>query len=669
MSGRQSLFPATPSTHGVLSKERRRFIVVTFFDASVTILLWLLCTVTRDDDWKKVFFNEFDILNPQFIKVSLFDVVILAMTRVMVLSSYYGVFLGQTWHTVAFITFISSTYILTKVLLFFNHSSSAIAPYLLIIVTFTLCWAEFYLMPFQILPRERSRVRESRRNLESFENAHFSTDDEIQSEHRHRRLRRQPYSGQLSEPDTLAPSRMSAAVFIASDYDEFRSAPEFSSDEEARSRLLLPPDTRRLFEITIRQCYDQVEELIRDYRLGGWKTLRSDGPTVLQGPDNYFLVQAKFDQFPALVLFNIAWKDMLKWNTQVIEGRMIAHLDNATDLFYSVSAPAMRGYISSRDFLDLRRIQLDSANNVHTGYFVSVESNLCSSNESSKVVRGHNFPSMIRTRRTEDGVTCFEWLMKTDLKGGLPRRLVHQGMVSYFIEHLRIGDETEIPMSTLANRIDTRKVPLSKGQINAIKQAPDILVDLEEFQKIITSKSSQTSTFKRLMYDVADPVISTSQKIEIHSYIDSYSWCPPPVFILLITLAQIAVFVTYWKVEGRKSIWIDCAGCFVYKNHTHPGPLIFAPKLREEAWRFTTYMFLHAGLNHLLGNVIIQLLVGIPLEPLPLALYCSMLLTQTHFSLEHPLEFTPLSLHMSPTLFWYGAPDRKGALFAIWPNF
>lgn len=96
---------------------------------------------------------------------------------------------------------------------------------------------------------------------------------------------------------------------------------------------------------------------------------------------------------------------------------MIAHLDNATDLYYSVSAPAMRGYISSRDFLDLRKIKLDSSADVYTGYFVSVESNLCPNNGNPKIVRGHNFPSMIRTLKDEAGVTYFEWLMKTDLKG------------------------------------------------------------------------------------------------------------------------------------------------------------------------------------------------------------------------------------------------------------
>ncbi|CAI5445973.1 unnamed protein product [Caenorhabditis angaria] len=426
MSSRQQLI-TSPSPNRQIGKDRKRFIVITFFDASVNILLWLLCTVTREDDWDKAFFDEINILNPKFLKISLFDIVLLAIIRMLFLVALYGICKTSQWYAVAFTTFVSSGYILFKVLFYFNHSSSAVPPLLLIITSFTLCWSEFYLMPFQIIPRERRRAR-----ADAYDNADYSSEDENQSiGQRHRRTRRPN-----SSSETNGVSRNASAIFIASDYDEFRSAAEFSSDEEARSRLLVPPETKRLFEISLRECTFEVEELFRDYRLGGWKILRQSEPCVLQGPDNYFLVRAAFDKFPALVLFNIAWKDMLRWNTQVVEGKVIAHLDNATDLYYSVSAPAMRGYIASRDFLDLRRIQLDSQADVYSGVFVSVESTLCPKNSDPKIVRGHNFPSMIKTY-SENGIAQFEWLMKTDLRGGLPRRLVSSGMINYFSEHVK----------------------------------------------------------------------------------------------------------------------------------------------------------------------------------------------------------------------------------------
>ena len=33
-----------------------------------------------------------------------------------------------------------------------------------------------------------------------------------------------------------------------------------------------------------------------------------------------------------------------------------------------------------------------------------------------------------------------------------------------------------------------------------------------------------------------------------------------------------------------------------------------------EVWRFFTYSFVHAGWEHLLGNMLMQLIIGIPLE-------------------------------------------------------
>ncbi|CAB3403510.1 unnamed protein product [Caenorhabditis bovis] len=434
MSGRHPLISTAPANSRYVSKERKRFIVLSIFDTSITILLWLLCTVTRDDDWDKVFWNEINILNPKFIRVSLFDIVMLATLRMLILVIIYGVCLVKQWYIVALTTLATSAYTLVKVLLYFSHSQSGVPPLLLIITSFTLSWCEFYLMPFQILPRERQILRHAR--YEGVDNSDISSDEERQTTSRMSQARSRRRAAPHNHSDAYVTAQQ---IFVASDYDEFRSAVEFSSDEEARCRLRVPPETKRIFEIALRSCTDEVEELLRDSRLGGWKALRDDGSIiVLQGPDSYYLVQADFADVKALVLFNIAWKDMLRWNTQVIEGKVIALLDQETDLYYSVSAPAMRGYIASRDFLDLRKIRLDQSADTYSGYFVSVESNLCPKSGDQNVVRGHNYPSLIRTIAIDGGKSSrFEWLMKTDLKGGLPKRLIHSGMVNYFCEHVK----------------------------------------------------------------------------------------------------------------------------------------------------------------------------------------------------------------------------------------
>ncbi len=66
------------------------------------------------------------------------------------------------------------------------------------------------------------------------------------------------------------------------------------------------------------------------------------------------------------------------------------------------------------------------------------------------------------------------------------------------------------------------------------------------------------------------------------------------------------------STPGEAVSWTTgCPGCF--ENH-EPGPLMFAPYLRQQAWRFVSYMMLHAGIQHLLSNIIMQLILGIPLE-------------------------------------------------------
>lgn len=53
-------------------------------------------------------------------------------------------------------------------------------------------------------------------------------------------------------------------------------------------------------------------------------------------------------------------------------------------------------------------------------------------------------------------------------------------------------------------------------------------------------------------------------------------------------------------------------------NPSGPVPIdsvfIYRPDKRVEVWRFLLYMVLHAGWLHLLFNLLVQVLVGLPLE-------------------------------------------------------
>ncbi|XP_028837047.1 rhomboid-related protein 2 [Denticeps clupeoides] len=91
------------------------------------------------------------------------------------------------------------------------------------------------------------------------------------------------------------------------------------------------------------------------------------------------------------------------------------------------------------------------------------------------------------------------------------------------------------------------------------------------------------------------------------TYMDRANCFPPPIFIILVSIGELAVFIYYavWKPQKQ---WITL-GTGILNS-----PLTYNPRFRQEAWRFLSYMFVHAGVEHILGNLIMQLLLGIPLE-------------------------------------------------------
>ncbi|PWA20696.1 hypothetical protein CCH79_00011537, partial [Gambusia affinis] len=90
-------------------------------------------------------------------------------------------------------------------------------------------------------------------------------------------------------------------------------------------------------------------------------------------------------------------------------------------------------------------------------------------------------------------------------------------------------------------------------------------------------------------------------------YMQRANCCPPPIFIIAISIAELAVFIYYavWKPH-KQWVTLDVS---IWKS-----PLTYDPSKRQEAWRFFSYMFVHAGVGHIFANLVMQLLLGIPLE-------------------------------------------------------
>jgi rhomboid-related protein 1/2/3 len=85
-------------------------------------------------------------------------------------------------------------------------------------------------------------------------------------------------------------------------------------------------------------------------------------------------------------------------------------------------------------------------------------------------------------------------------------------------------------------------------------------------------------------------------------YTDTFKCWPPPYFIMLVSTIEVIFFI-YHLITNQTNSSVPIDSIFIYR-----------PDKKHEVWRFLLYMLLHAGWFHLSFNLIVQVLIGIPLE-------------------------------------------------------
>ncbi|XP_018043964.1 PREDICTED: protein rhomboid isoform X2 [Atta colombica] len=86
-------------------------------------------------------------------------------------------------------------------------------------------------------------------------------------------------------------------------------------------------------------------------------------------------------------------------------------------------------------------------------------------------------------------------------------------------------------------------------------------------------------------------------------YEEEYSCRPPAIAMIIISIIEIILFM--YDVIKHKSLSVEgpAATLFIYDPHK-----------RYQAWRYLTYMFVHVGVFHLVVNLLVQIMLGVPLE-------------------------------------------------------
>ncbi|XP_031788433.1 steroidogenic acute regulatory protein-like [Nasonia vitripennis] len=110
------------------------------FDFFFTFFMWLICAVTAHTIFQTTVVQE--IIN-YTMETSLFDVVVIATCRFVILIAFYLVLRMDHWCVVALSTASTCAFLLAKIFLYnWSQSRQPVLQVLFIIVSFVLVWAE-----------------------------------------------------------------------------------------------------------------------------------------------------------------------------------------------------------------------------------------------------------------------------------------------------------------------------------------------------------------------------------------------------------------------------------------------------------------------------------------------------------------------------------------------
>ncbi|XP_044527686.1 stAR-related lipid transfer protein 3 [Gracilinanus agilis] len=400
-------FPPLPEKRKAISDVRRTFCLFVTFDLLFISLLWIIELNTNTGIKKNL---EKEIINYNF-KTSFFDIFILAFFRFSGLLMGYAVLRLRHWWVIAITTLVSSAFLIVKVILSQLLSKGAFG-YLLPIVSFVIAWLETWFLDFKVLTQE---AEEERWYLAAQAAA-----------------ARGPllFPGALSEGQFYSPPESFAGSDIESD------------DEEAGRKGFSSQDREYIQQG--KEAMEVVDQILAQEE--NWKFEKNNeyGDTVytLEIPfhGKTFILKA-FLQCPAELVYQeviLQPEKMVLWNKTVNACQILHRVEDNTLITYDVSSGAAGGVISPRDFVNVRRIERRRDRYLSSG----IATTHFAKPPMHKYVRGENGPGgfIVLKSPSNPRVCTFVWVLNTDLKGRLPRYLIHQSLATTMFEfafHLR----------------------------------------------------------------------------------------------------------------------------------------------------------------------------------------------------------------------------------------
>uniref|UniRef100_A0A8U7NHM6 StAR-related lipid transfer protein 3 n=1 Tax=Corvus moneduloides TaxID=1196302 RepID=A0A8U7NHM6_CORMO len=350
-----------------------------------------------------------EIINYKF-NTSFFDIFLLALFRFVVLLLGYAVVRLRHWWVIAVTTLVSSAFLIVKVILSELLTKGAFG-YLLPIVSFVIAWLETWFLDFKVLTQEAEEER-------WFLAAQAAASRPLL------------YPRALSEGQFYSPPES----FAGSDNE---------SDEEGVGRKALTTQEKEYVQQG-KEAMEVVDQILAQEE--NWKFEKNNdfGDVVytfeIPFHGKTFILKAFLQCSPEMVYQEVILQPekMILWNRTVAACQILQRVEDNTIVSYDVAAGAAGGVVSPRDFVNVRRIERRRDRYVSSGMSTthSLKPPL------SKYVRGENGPGgFIVLKCPSNAKVCtFIWILNTDLKGRLPRYLIHQSLAATMFEfafHLR----------------------------------------------------------------------------------------------------------------------------------------------------------------------------------------------------------------------------------------
>ncbi|XP_064439504.1 stAR-related lipid transfer protein 3 isoform X6 [Mirounga angustirostris] len=378
--------PPPPEKRRAISDVRRTFCLFVTFDLLFISLLWIIELNTNTGIQKNL---EQEIIHYNF-KTSFFDIFVLAFFRFSGLLLGYAVLQLRHWWMIAPVfplsllpspgqvtTLVSSAFLIVKVILSELLSKGAFG-YLLPIVSFVLAWLETWFLDFKVLPQEAEEERWS--------------DNESDED-----VGKKSFSAQEREYIHQGKEAMAVVDQILAQEENWK----FEKNSEYG-------DTVYTIEVPFH------------------------GKT--------FILKT-FLPCPAELVYQeviLQPERMVLWNKTVTACQILQRVEDNTLISYDVSSGAAGGVVSPRDFVNVRRIERRRDRYLSSG----IATTHCAKPPTHKYVRGENGPGgfIVLKSARNPRVCTFIWILNTDLKGRLPRYLIHQSLAATMFEfafHLR----------------------------------------------------------------------------------------------------------------------------------------------------------------------------------------------------------------------------------------